>query len=157
MKTLLRKWHSFSRLPRNSRFTLPLTWLMLGFARLTIIALPFALVRKWLGSEQRAAPWLHILPPATEAEAHRIGQQVRTAARYTPWTSNCFPQALVARTLLILKRQPHTVFFGLRHEHDQLQAHAWVMSGHVAVTGGHCFEHYTVVGCFVWPMALSTA
>ena len=150
MNTLLRKWRSFNRLPWPSRMLAPIVWLMLGIARLTIIALPFTLVRHWLGGHQQIAPWLHCLDAQQEQKAREVGRIVRTAAYYTPWISNCFPQALVARTLLTLMRQPHTVFFGLRRDQGRLLAHAWVMSGRVAVTGGPSFDHYAVVGCFAW-------
>jgi len=151
INSLTRKWKSFQQLPRNTRLVLPLVWLLLGTARFTIFALPFSWVRYWLGGEQQTAPWLLRLPASIETQARTIGQQVRTAARFTPWESNCFTQALVARTLLILQRIPHTVFFGLRREHGQLKAHSWVMCGRVAVTGGQVFGYYTVVGCFEWP------
>ena len=151
MNTLLRKWRSFNSLPWPSRMLVPVVWLMLGIARLTIIALPFTLVRRWLGGHQQIAPWLHCLDAPQEQKAREVGHIVRTTAYYTPWTSNCFPQALVARTLLTLMHQPHTIFFGLRREQNCLLAHAWVMSGRVAVTGGQSFGHYAVVGCFTWP------
>lgn len=151
MNRLSRKWQSFKRLPLRVRAALPLAWLMLGLARLAIVALPFDVVRRWLGGHHDVAPWLHRLRPEQTRAARDVGQLVRLAARYTPWTANCLPQALVARSLLIMARQPHTVFFGLRRESSGLMAHAWVASGMVVVTGGYGFGHYTVVGCVAWP------
>ncbi|MEK6788112.1 MAG: lasso peptide biosynthesis B2 protein [Pseudomonadota bacterium] len=151
MKLLFRKWHSFNRLAFVDRLLLLPLWIMLGMARLTIIALPFPLVRRWLGGERQSTPWLHCLSARKEHRARRLGRLIRLMARYTPWTSNCFPQALVARTALTLAGLPHTVFFGLRRENGEMQAHAWVMSGRIAVTGGNSFEQFTIVGCFNWP------
>ncbi len=151
MRRLWQKWRSFNRLPAADRLLLLPIWLMLGMARFCIIALPFSVVRRWLSGERHPLPWLHLLPADQEQRALRLGRLIRLAARYTPWTANCFPQALVSRSLLTLAGLPHTVFFGLRREAGRMQAHAWVMSGRIAVTGGHSFEQFKVVGCFAWP------
>ena len=81
----------------------------------------------------------------------QIGRAVRLAARYTPWDSNCFPQAVVARLLLGLYGIPYALFFGLRRDPDSgaMLAHAWVAAGRVRVTGGESFGQFTVVGVFV--------
>lgn len=151
MKRLWQKWRRFTRLPVADQLLLAPIWCLLGLARFCIIALPFPVVRRWLAGARQPAPWLHLLPAAQEGRALRLGRLVRLAARHTPWTSNCFPQALVSRTLLTLAGLPHTVFFGLRRDAGGLRAHAWVMSGRVAVSGGHGFARFSVVGCLVWP------
>ena len=90
---------------------------------------------------------------------------MRLAARYTPWTSNCFPQAVVARMLLGIHRIPYAIHFGLMPESRTgsgapapaaprsagMRAHAWVVAGRVPVTGGHAFHQYTVVGVVAGP------
>lgn len=75
---------------------------------------------------------------------------MRTAAARTPWTSDCFPQALTARLLLRVARVPHVVTFGLRRDDaGALKAHVWVATGEVAVTGGSG-SSWTGVGSFAW-------
>lgn len=75
---------------------------------------------------------------------------MRYAATRTPWTSDCYPQALTARILLRGARVPHTVVFGLlRGEAGELLAHAWVNVGAVTVTGGSV-RSWTPVGSFSW-------
>lgn len=82
-----------------------------------------------------------------------IGRLIAMTSRYTPWDSNCFPQAVVARLLLGLYGIPYALYFGLRRdaESGELKAHAWVIAGKVAVTGGHSFNGFTVVGCYIAP------
>lgn len=75
---------------------------------------------------------------------------VRTAAARTPWTSDCFPQALTARLLLRAARVPHVVTFGVRRDDTgALKAHVWVAADHVAVTGGSG-SSWTGVGSSAW-------
>lgn len=92
---------------------------------------------------------------AQEVRARQIGQTVRLAARYTPWDSNCFPQAVAARLLLGLYGVPYAIYFGLMRDPDSpdMKAHAWVAAGRVRVTGGRSFGQFTVVGIFCHPPA----
>lgn len=142
------KLMTFIRLPWQEQLAFLPAWLLLGLTRFVILMLPFPVVRTLLGSTDGVSPWLHRLSAPELARAHRIGALVRLAARYTPWTSNCFPQALTARLLLSATGLPHSIFLGLRREAGELKAHAWVMAGAIPVTGGHCFGSYAVVGCF---------
>ncbi len=95
--------------------------------------------------------WL-LLGLAQQAQ-QQIGRAVRLAARYTPWDSNCFAQAVAARALLGLYGVPYALFFGVKRapQAAALDAHAWVAAGRVPVTGGAGFGEFTVVGCFVDP------
>jgi len=92
-------------------------------------------------------------PGATTRDVERaraVGRVVRYAATRTPWTSDCYPQALTARILLRGARVPHTVVFGLRRgDGGDLRAHAWVTVGTVTVTGGSTRE-WTAVTRFSW-------
>lgn len=128
-------------------------WLGLGLARLAISTLAFKRLVSRLGVSVGVHPWLPLVEPGQENRARWIGQVVRQAARVTPWDSNCFPQTVVARVLLGWYGVPYCVFFGVRRkaEDGAFDAHAWVASGRIRVTGGFGFSHYTVVGVFVAP------
>ena len=127
-------------------------WIGLGISKLFIVTLSIAHFSPFLGSSidfQTKAP--HITQ-SEEAAAFQIGAAIRLAARYTPWDSNCFPQAILARLILRLYRIPHILYFGLNRHHatHNLNAHAWVVAGHVSVTGGVLsFNQYTVVGAYL--------
>lgn len=144
----------FVRLGHGDQFRFAAAWSLLGFWRLVILLLPFTVVRRLLG-EDRAAATAEDTAPApvldeqSRARAARIGQMVLVASRHTPWLSECYPQALTARTLLGARRIPHRTSFGVRRDGDALAAHVWVRAGDVAVTGGDGRD-YTEVASFLW-------
>lgn len=150
---MVRKLRTYRQLPLFVQLWLPLAWLLLGVARWLILHMAFARLAPWLGQSVGASPFVPLLSGAQQVRAMQVGHVVRVAARFTPWTSNCFPQALVARWLLGLYGVPYTLCFGLQRAQgvDDVQAHAWVASGPVAVTGGRSFGLFTVVGVFATP------
>lgn len=140
--------------PRFVQFWLLPVWIMLGIARLLIMTICFRHLAPRLGRQCANSPWLPLLSPAQEGRAWLIGRVIGLAAKYTPWESNCFPQAVVARILLGLHGLPYILYLGLMHDpadSKQMKAHAWVVAGRVRVTGGVSFGRFTVVGCFVSP------
>ena len=151
----LRKVFHFFRHPWSDQVLFVPVWLMLGLARLLIVIVHFRNLAPILGRDTGTLGWLPLLSPRGESRARMVGRVVRFAARYTPWESNCFPQAIVARWLLGFFRVPYALCFGLARNPDigSMQAHAWVAAGRVRVTGGEGFGHYAVVGCFVAPLA----
>jgi hypothetical protein len=156
IRTLIRKVRSFAGLPLFTKLWLIPTWVELGLSRALILVVPFRTLAPRLGNAQGTAANVPLLTPAQEARARAIGRTIRLAARYTPWTSNCFPQAVVARTMLGMHGIPYAIHFGLKPERRDavpaaMTAHAWVVAGRVPVTGGQSFHRYTVVGVFAGP------
>ncbi len=129
---------------------LPFVWAMMGFARLAVLMVQFKNLSLLFGSHDGISPAVPLIDECQLRRANEIRRVIHLAARYTPWVSNCFPKAIVARLLLGIYRVPYTLCFGLlRDEHTQnLKAHAWVVSGVCCVSGGQSFMVYTVVGCF---------
>ena len=131
-----------------------LAFILLGLARLAVLVFPFRWIVPALGPKtELAAP----VPAATDrqtAMAADVGRAVRSAARFTPWESVCLPQAMAAVTLLRTTGVPYLMCLGLRRSTSgqpdkQLDAHAWVLSGDVFVTGGDSDPDYVRVGCFL--------
>ena len=178
-RTLIRKARSFAGLPLFTKVWFLPTWVALGISRMLILAVPFRRLAPRLGTAQGTSAHVPLLTQSQESRARAIGRTVRLAARYTPWTSNCFPQAVVARMLLGIHRIPYAIHFGLMPDSrvgargseptDRrppgatptpapaaprsagMRAHAWVVAGRVPVTGGHSFHQFTVVGVFAGP------
>lgn len=125
---------------------------MLGVSRFVVLFIPFRRLAPLLGLQQGIAPWVPLVGAEGEARALAIARVVQMAARYTPWVSNCFPQAVTARILLGIYRVPYCLFFGVDRDAMAMKAHAWIAAGRVSVTGGRSFERYTVVGCFAAPV-----
>lgn len=141
----------FVRLGLRDQVRFTAAWFLLGFARLLIVVAPFTVVRRLLGEDRSTAPTgeLPLLDPVEQIRAAHIGRIVEAAAAHAPWRSDCYPQALAARTFLAVRRIPHEVSFGVRRDGAALVAHAWVHAGDVPVTGGNGRE-YTEVGRFSW-------
>jgi len=154
---LLRKARNFRRHSAFVRSWLLPAWLMLGVSRALILLVSFRRLAPRLGAHAGVDPWVPLLDEMQEARALEIGRAVRLAARYTPWQSSCFPQAVAARLLLGLYRIPYALYFGLARdpENTDMKAHAWVAAGRVRVTGGTGFGQFTVVGCFVAPQLVT--
>lgn len=150
---LVRKTRSFLRQPALIQFGFIPIWLLLGLAKTLIFIVPFRRLAAKLGEHAGVAPWVPVLTNDQEARALVIGRLVRLASRYTPWDSNCFPQAVVARWLLGMYGIPYALYFGLMRAPDsaEMKAHAWVAAGRIRVTGGTSFGQFTVVGSFVSP------
>lgn len=134
-------------------------WVLLGLAKALIFTIPFKRLAPRLGVHAGASPWIPLLLPSQEKKALQIGRLVQLAARYTPWDSNCFPQAVVARILLGLFGIPYALYFGLMRDvaTSEMKAHAWVSAGRIRVTGGASFMQFTTVGCFVSPQLADLA
>ena len=117
-------------------------WCLLGLTRLAKAVLPFRLIARYLGPA--TAPGAVVAAtPDQQARAARIGRIVRMAARHTPWTSDCYPQALAAVLMLRLASLPYVVTFGLQRGGQEVDgqsadmlAHCWVTSGDTVVCGG---------------------
>jgi hypothetical protein len=150
-RSLQRKAQSFLAQPLFVQAWFVPLWLLLGLSKAAIFTVSFRRLAPQLGEPVGAAPWVPLASAAQEALALQIGRAVRMAARYTPWDSNCFPQAVAARVLLGLYGLPYALYFGLMRDPQsaQMKAHAWVATGRVGVTGGRSFGQFTVVGVFV--------
>ncbi|NDJ10010.1 MAG: lasso peptide biosynthesis B2 protein [Acidobacteriia bacterium] len=148
MYGLARTVRHFVSWPAFEQMLFPFAWLGLGISRLVVIAVPFRSFAPCLGASREASSWIPLLHAQAELRALSIGKVVRVAARYTPWTTNCFPQAITAAALLTLYRVPYSLFLGVQGNPGKLSAHAWVAAGRVRVTGGPGFGKLVVVGCF---------
>ena len=127
-------------------------WLLLGVCRLAILTLSFQRLARLFGAAHGSAACVALLADRQRQLVVKIGQVVHLAARYTPWTTNCFPQALTACLLLALYRLPHCLCFGVARDPQDhgFSAHAWVAADSVRVIGGESFSKYRVLACFVW-------
>lgn len=152
---ILRKLRSLLRLaPFELAWLFPV-WVVLGLSRLVILLFSFKRMAPWLGVPNGATPWVPLLDDLAQSRANHIRRVVQLVARYTPWESNCFPQAVTARVLLGIYGIPYVLFFGLARDtagkEQAMKAHAWVAAGKVRVTGGASFGQFAVVACFMAP------
>lgn len=146
---LIRKMRNFMHRPWFEKLWFIPVWLLLGASRFAIVTLPFKRLSLWLGMHQTYS-WLPIMDARYDVKAKSIAKVVQMTAQYTPWKSNCFPQAITATILLRFYGIPYVLFLGVNRDTEdmKLNAHAWVTSGRIKVTGGNGFDQFTVVGCF---------
>lgn len=126
-------------------------WFLLGLSKLCIIRVSFKQLAIRLGYYQADQFWVPLITKRQYQRAILIGRLVRGIAPYTLWDSNCFPQAITAQLLLRLYGIPSALYLGLAkaHQSPTLQAHAWLCSGQVRVTGGFSFNQFTPVAQFI--------
>jgi hypothetical protein len=151
MSVLIRKLGHFLDQPIFIKLWFLPVWLLLGVSKLIIRLVSFNRLAPSLGIHVGTNASVPLLDERQERRALLVGRVVRMSARYTPWDSNCFPQAVVAKLLLSMYRIPYALYFGLGKEssHSRTKAHAWIAAGRIRVTGGASFNQFTVVGCFV--------
>ena len=115
--------------------------LLLAAARLIVLALPFRLYSRALGrdGESPDAP-----VPAT---VNRVSRAIESVSGHAPWRCKCLEQALAAKTMLRWRGISSTLYVAVARDAG-LEAHAWVRSGNVCVTGHAAFERYTIVARF---------
>lgn len=145
-----RKVKSLGRLSFFTLFWLPFVWLLLGLTRASILLLTFKRLSGMLGQSSDRFDFVPATSMGQTKRAIQIRKLINVAARNTPWVSNCFPTAIVARILLGIYGIPYALYFGLRRDVDTgaLLAHAWVKSGDEWISGRLDGETFQVVGCY---------
>lgn len=73
---------------------------------------------------------------ATAGEAELISWALASAAARVPWRSDCLVQAMAASMWLDRIERSYKLNIGVRkNAADDLEAHAWLTSGDITVTG----------------------
>ena len=124
-------------------------YLLLGIMRAGILILNFKRLSKNL-EHHPESPSLTPLEPWQSQLAKQIGWAVTTAARHTPWNSNCLAQALTAQRMLKRVHIPGMFYLGAKKDEQQLEAHAWLQCDRMILTGKTGHEDYTVLSTFSW-------
>jgi hypothetical protein len=122
-------------------------WFLLALARSLLLFLPFKKIVPVLGHVNGGNASLN----KSDREIFAMFcLSIKRASRYSPWRTKCFEQAIAAKMMLKRRRIVCTIFFGVYQNIDdsKLNAHAWLESNGVIITGGGNLEHYTIVGSF---------
>ena len=137
-----------TRRPWADKWLLVQVFVLLGVTRLAINVLSFRRLARAFGPHQVETP--ADAPAEQLVAARRIAWAIHRVSPYTPWKSNCFPQALTAKLLLRRRGIPSTLYLGAAFKEDRsgLEAHAWLRCGPLYVTGGRGHERFGTVGVF---------
>lgn len=118
-------------------------------AAILIRLAPIRRIAPHLGQAMGAVGYVPLAPPSAISRARRVRAAIGQAARTVPWRNDCYPQALAGVMLCRLLRIPVAMHLGVRLDRDgEPEAHAWLTTGPVAVTGGAGSASYTPVACF---------
>ena len=145
---LWRRAKAFARYSAlRQKLATPLLVIALGLARAMVLTFPFRVYAPLLGEladDNRATAE----PTRKDANrARRIGKVIETVAQFTPWSSNCLAQAIVASLCLRVLGIAYSVHFGVARKEGggpRMEAHSWVMVGEHPVTG---FEESVGMTC----------
>ena len=142
-----KRLRTFLRLKMSDRLLLFEAVVWLGVARLAILTLPMRRITPYLGQHLRESKREE--SPVTLNRAWRIAWAVRTMSRYTPWTSNCFPQAIAAKRMLQRRQIASTLYLGFsKQEANDFEGHAWLRCGPLYLTGGQNRHRFVALSTF---------
>lgn len=141
----------FSNLVRRSgsdKWLLCQTFVLLGLCRLAINLFSFKRLERFLGSRLTESP-----TKITQDQlllAKKTHWAIKSIGPFTPWNSNCFPQALCAKILLRREGISSTLYMGATFQPDsnELEGHAWLRCGPLYVTGGDSSDKYSAIVSF---------
>ncbi|GAA0283265.1 hypothetical protein GCM10009127_25900 [Alteraurantiacibacter aestuarii] len=147
---LVRKLGTFASLPPLAIAWLFPSFCMLAFAATRIASKPFRDIAPALGENAGAISCSTSIGPQAERRARALGLSIRTVAKYLPWRSDCFAQALTAQWSCRIFGIASALHFGVAEdEAEGMKAHAWVTAGSVWLTGGRESRKFTPLSCFV--------
>lgn len=120
-------------------------WICIAIARCMLVFMPFRKIAPLLGKSvdddyTRGARASHRLK--------RIRTAITRAAAWSPWRAKCFEQALAGKIMLTCRNMSCIVFFGINKVGDELQAHAWLESDGVIITGGKEADQFVIIARF---------
>ena len=116
----------------------------LATARLSLLLLPFRFVSARLGAPMQESGE----DVADRVLLGRIAWAVGAVSRRAPWRCKCLEQGIAAKMMLRRRRLANTLYVGVARGERELEAHAWLRSGTVYVTGGAEHERFSVVSTF---------
>ncbi|MCA9050841.1 MAG: lasso peptide biosynthesis B2 protein [Planctomycetaceae bacterium] len=131
----------------SDKWLLGQSFFLLGVSRLAIKVLAFRRLAGQMGriSEESAGT----ITDEELSATRRVSWAVTRASQFTPWKSNCFPQAITAQYLLRRRGISSTLYLGcLMRNEGGMKAHAWLRSGQRIVTGRDGHRAFTVVARF---------
>lgn len=135
-------------MPMADKYLIVKVYVLLGVAKFAIRVLSFQRLERYLGTRHIETPFKTTREKLLRAK--KIGWTIRTVSPFTPWESNCLPQAMCAKKLLRDEGIPSTLYMGVafKPEGGALQGHAWLRCGPLYVTGGNSHSEFGAVASF---------
>ncbi len=123
---------------------------LLAMAKMAQLLLSYKRLRPYLGKNYQMLITSTLLSAKHLQQAILIQRAIKSAVRYTPWKSTCLNQAMVASFWCRYYKIPYVFFIGLNKNSkpSQKDAHAWLMAGPIAITGGYSLNTHQVISTY---------
>lgn len=151
-----RKVRTARSLPARVLLLIGPVWLLIGLSTLVIRIVPMRRLVRGFGAPLGAAGFSPLTDARQVARARDLQRALGIAAKYAPFRADCLPQAIAGLTVGRLSGLPCALHLGVSIEKDTQSdddgfvAHAWLVSGPVAVSGGYgSFDRFSVINCWV--------
>lgn len=152
-----RKVRAFLGLPVATKLLLLPACLLMLFANLAILALPFWFLCRTFGVPFGASALVPLVQRHQEMRAEHVARAIAIAARMLPTRTDCYPQAISATFLCRSLGVPYALHFGValdgtgQEVASAMYAHAWLAAGRIVVPVGPSFGRFKPVACFLSP------
>jgi len=113
-----------------------------------IILFPYRWISPYFGRHLQMQVSSTLISAKQREQALKIRRNIQLAVKYTPWDSSCLTQAMVAKFWCQYHHIPYMFFIGFEKKSAKplgQEAHAWVIAGPIAITGGYAFNTHQVV------------
>ena len=146
---LIDKLRRFFRLPLCAQVALIEALVLLAFGRAVVLVFPLQRFEWLLGQRHQIANIGDIELSRYAGAVARVQHALLAASPHTPWSSNCFAQAIAGKLMLRRRRVPSTIYLGIRRKGCQnLEAHAWLNAGETTVCGGTETAPFSIIASY---------
>lgn len=119
------------------------SFFLLAFWRLALRTMPLRILSRHFGKRPTAKA------EGDEDLIKRVRWAVIAAARHAPLEFVCFPQAIVAQSILRRGGVASTMYYGVAHTTEgNLEAHVWLVADGVNVVGAERAANFRVLKTF---------
>jgi hypothetical protein len=142
---LLKTLRRFRALGGAQRALLVEATLRLAAARLAVALLPFRVIARRLGQPNTESP---LDARVDGALLRAVSWSIEAVSRRAPWRCKCLEQGITAKMMLRRRGVGSTLYLGVARREGQIEAHSWLRSGSVIVTGGGDVARFSIVSMF---------
>ena len=139
---------AFWRMSYQEKTIFFINFCLCGLAKMATQCLSYQRLVPYFGKSCQMLLASTLISKAQMVQVLSIRRNVHLAARYTPWDSNCLTQTMVAKFWCQHHKIPYLFFIGFPKQHHPLSgrnAHAWIMAGPIAITGGDCLDTHHIL------------
>lgn len=132
---------AFFQAPFSTKKRYVQIWLLLGWARV----IRGQTTSAHFGVPMKESP-VYLPEKEKTLKIRQVQQATAVMSKYTPWESKCLVQALAAKKYLQRMGIESTLYLGTaKQKEGSLEAHAWLRSGSMYVTGEEVKDQFTQV------------